>query len=89
MKTTDRLNMIQNNITAKSLVDVGYPVFVKHTPVKTGYAVRHTTKSASSINAAYPYAKWLDEGHSRQHTEGMSGPAITAMRDYVTKTLGK
>lgn len=89
MKTSDRLKMIQKTITAKNIVDVGFPVFLDHTPVKTGNAKRHTRKSTSSIVADYAYAKWLDQGRSRQQPQGMSKPTIQAMRAYVSKTLGK
>jgi hypothetical protein len=85
----NRLNYVQKNITAKNLIDAGYPVFLEHTPVKTGNAKRRTSKNSSQIIADYPYARRLDQGWSKQHPEGMVKPTITAMRNFVTKTLGK
>jgi hypothetical protein len=86
--TRNRLKYLQKNITAKALIDVGFPIFLKHTPVKSGNAVKHTTKNSSEINANYPYAKRLDEGYSHQSSQGMVKPTIDAMRAYIKKTLG-
>jgi len=88
LKGIDRIQKIQNVITAKNLIDVAYPVFVKNTPVKTGNAKRHTTKTSSEIDAAYPYATRLNQGYSHQSPNGMSKPAVDAMRDYIKKKLG-
>jgi hypothetical protein len=85
MKTTDRLNMLKTKLTAKALVDVGYPVFLEHTPVLTGNAKKHTSKTSSQINAQYPYAQRLNEGYSRKSPQGMSKPTIEAIRAYIRK----
>lgn len=87
--TRSRVQSLAKNLTAKNLIDVGYPVFVKNTPVKSGYARRHTSKNSSEIVADYPYAQRLDTGYSRQSLNGMTKPTIKAMRDYVAKVLGK
>jgi hypothetical protein len=86
---SSRLKYLQQYITAQRMTDVAYPAFVKNTPVRTGYAKQHTTRTANEIDAAYPYAKRLDEGYSKQSPKGMVEPAIQAVRDYVRKTLGR
>lgn len=88
MKTSKRLDYIKKNITSKKLIEAGYPVFVKSTPIKTGNARRHTLKNDQSITADYPYAKRLDQGYSKQSPNGMVSPAIKAMRDYIKKIIG-
>jgi hypothetical protein len=89
MKTADRLRYLEKNITSKNMVDVGYPVFLDNTPIKTGNARRHTSKNSSQILADYPYATRLDHGWSRQSPKGMVQPAIRAMRAYIQKIVGK
>lgn len=88
MKSVDRLKYIEKSITSKELIDVGYPVFLKNTPIDTGNARRHTTKTTSSIDANYPYAQRLDNGYSKQSPHGMVQPTIDAMRTYINKKLG-
>lgn len=85
----NRVKYLQQKLTAKALIDVAYPVFLANTPIKSGNARRHTGKTKSEIIADYPYAKRLDNGWSRQSPGGMVKPAIQAMRDYITKILGK
>jgi hypothetical protein len=84
-----RVAYIKKTITAKNLVDAGFPVFVTNTPVKTGNARRHTSKSSSTIDAVYPYAQRLDRGYSRQSPDGMTKPTLAAIRAYIAKQLGK
>ena len=83
-----RLKLIEKNINSQKLVDVGYPVFVKNTPVRSGNARRHTSRMSNEIDAAYPYAKRLDEGWSHQSPAGMVAPTIQAVREYIKKILG-
>lgn len=83
-----RLNKIKAVITPKAMIDVGYPVFVKNTPIKTGNARRHTSKTSSEIDALYPYALRLDQGYSHQNPDGMIKPTIQAIRDYIRNKLG-
>jgi hypothetical protein len=89
LNSTKHLNSILSKVTAKGMIDAGYPVFVQNTPVKSGNARRHTSKTSSEITANYPYAQRLDNGYSRQSPQGMVKPTIAAMRDYVKKQLGK
>ena len=83
------MKQLQKDITADQIIKAGYPVFVEHTPVKSGNAKRHTFKDATSIHADYAYAKRLDNGWSKQSPGGMTKPAIVAMRDYVQKVIGR
>lgn len=84
----DRLKLIKKTLDANNLANVGFPVFLKNTPIKTGNARSKTTKSNGEISALYPYAKRLDNGYSRQSPAGMSKPTIAAIRAYIKKTLG-
>lgn len=88
MKTSDRIKQIQKDLTAKAIVDVGYPVFLSHTPVRSGNAKRHTSRTEASILADYPYARRLDQGWSHKSPEGMTAPTMQAMRAYVKKMIG-
>jgi hypothetical protein len=88
LKTVDRLKKIEASINPKVLIDIAYPVFIKNTPVLTGNAKRHTTKTSSEINANYAYAQRLNEGYSSKSPNGMVQPAIDAIRSYIRKTLG-
>ena len=89
LNAVKRLEYIQKTITPKELIDnAGYPTFYKKTPHRTGNAQRHTTKTSSSIDANYPYAKRLDEGWSNQSPNGMVKPTIIAIQDYIRKKLG-
>lgn len=84
------MRQLQRDITEEAIVKAGYPVFVEHTPIKSGNARRHTIKNSDSIQANYPYAKRLDEGWSKQNRpDGMVKPAVAAMRAYVQKMIGK
>jgi hypothetical protein len=88
LNTVNRLNQISKNITSEQLTAVAFPVFVKNTPVRSGNARRHTTKTANEIDASYPYAQRLDHGWSRQSPNGMVKPTVQAVRDYIRTTLG-
>jgi len=60
--------------------------FVKTTPFKTGNARRKTVfNNPDTINADYPYANRLNEGWSRQATEGMTKPTIDYIRNEIRK----
>lgn len=83
------MNLIKKTITAKNLVDAGFPVFVANTPVRTGNARRRTSKTTNTIDATYPYAQRLDNGYSRQSPAGMTKPTLAAIRAYIAKQLGK
>jgi hypothetical protein len=88
LKTVDRLNMISKEITSKKLVEVGYPVFLKNTPVRSGNARKKTVNAGTEIDANYPYAVGLDQGRSKQSPTGMVKPTIYAVRLYIRKLLG-
>lgn len=88
LKCVDRVNKIAKDFDAKKLVDIGFPVFVENTPVRSGNARSHTYKSGAEIDAKYPYAVRLDQGWSRQRPKGMVEPTVKAVRDYIKKTLG-
>lgn len=83
-----RLKMLAKIITPQNLTNVGYPVFLKNTPIKTGNARSHTFKNSDEIDANYPYATRLDNGWSRQSPNGMVVPTIKAVRDYIKKVTG-
>jgi hypothetical protein len=83
-----RLKLVKKTLDPNNLANVGYPVFLKNTPIKTGNARSKTVKGNGEIDANYPYAKRLDQGYSRQSPAGMSKPTIAAIRAYIKKTLG-
>lgn len=83
-----RLNKIKQVLDPRTLTNVGFPVFYKNTPVKTGNARNHTSKTNTEINANYPYAQRLDNGWSKQSPQGMVKPTIAAIRAYIKTQLG-
>lgn len=87
-KLQDRLRYVEREITSQKLIDHGYPVFVRNTPIHTGNARRRTTKDNDEIRAEYPYAARLDQGYSRQSPDGMVQPTIKAIREYIRKVIG-
>jgi deoxyribose-phosphate aldolase len=82
------LKLLAKNITSQKLTDVAFPVFYRNTPIKTGNARSHTYKGTNEIDAAYPYAKRLDHGWSRQSPAGMVAPTVQAVRAYIRKVTG-
>ena len=89
---------IKNNITKslkkieKNLVGVpkeAYKEFVANTPIRSGNARRKTRLQGKTINAAYPYAKKLDEGFSQQSPDGMSKPTEDFIKKRVAAILRK
>lgn len=64
--------------------------FIALTPIDTGNA-RNNTRLAnnSTIEANYPYAQRLDQGHSRQAPYGMVKPFETWVRGKVKQIFGK
>lgn len=87
-KLQNRVKQIKKVLDPNNLTNVGFPVFVKNTPIKTGNARSHTFKGNGEIDAAYPYAQRLDRGWSRQSPQGMVKPTIAAIRAYIKKQLG-
>jgi hypothetical protein len=86
--TTNRLNMILQNINSEKIADVAYKTFKSVTPIRSGNARRKTKKEGKRIVADYPYAQRLEEGYSKQAPKGMTEPTIDAIRDYVFKKTG-
>jgi hypothetical protein len=89
LKSTTRIRQLKSILSEKNLTEVVYKSFVEHTPVKSGNARRNTTRSSNEVNAAYGYAKKLDQGRSKQAPDGMVKPAVQALRAYIAKQLGK
>ena len=83
-----RLAKVKKVLDAQNLTNVGYPVFYKNTPIKTGNARSHTVKGKTEIDANYAYARRLDDGYSRQSPAGMVKPTIAAIRAYIKAQLG-
>ena len=64
--------------------------FVSLTPIRTGNARKKTHLNNSNvIEANYPYAQRLDEGHSRQAPDGMTKPFEKWMRQKAKQIFGK
>jgi hypothetical protein len=61
------------------------------TPIKTGNARSHTGLSGdkSKIIGAYPYAKRLDSGSSKQAPSGMTRPFAAWFKRELKKIIGK
>jgi hypothetical protein len=59
--------------------------FKAHTPIRTGNARSRTVLKKDTIVAAYPYARPLDNGRSRQAPDGMTRPTEA----FVKKTTDK
>jgi hypothetical protein len=55
------------------------------TPIRSGYARRHTDLKKNEIVADYPYAQKLDDGSSNQAPQGMSKPTLA----YIQKTINR
>lgn len=81
-----RLQEIQHDLSQEQLTNEAYDHFVSVTPVDKGNARRKTTKSNGQIHANYPYATRLDTGYSDQAPNGMTGPTIKYMQEYIRKT---
>lgn len=84
---TDDLIRFQKQL--ENLPQEAYEVFVKNTPVDTGNARRRTRLKNDTIEANYPYAVPLDNGHSRQSPEGMTKPTEQFIANRVDKILRK
>lgn len=63
-------------------------VWVQNTPIDTGNARRKTQLKGNVIDANYPYAVPLDQGHSRQSKQGMSKPTEAYIRRRLRTILG-
>ena len=63
--------------------------FKSLTPIKTGNARRNTNLRGSTIEANYPYAVPLDNGHSKQAPQGMTKPFEKWVRQKAKQIFGK
>jgi hypothetical protein len=63
--------------------------FVALTPIDTGNARSRTRLHGDTIEANYPYAQRLDQGHSRQAPQGMVKPFDAWVRGKVKQIFGK
>lgn len=72
----------------KALPADAHKVWVKNTPIDTGNARRKTTLKNRTIDANYPYAVPLDNGHSRQSPQGMLKPTEAYIRRRLKTILG-
>lgn len=84
-----RLKRLKQNLSAQNLCNIAYPVFIRNTPIRTGYARAHTQKSSTEISARYPYAQRLDQGWSRQSPNGMVKPTLEFVNKYIQRELRK
>lgn len=80
----------------KEVAEKAYKYFLRKTPIKSGYARRHTNltvnNSGATISADYNYASSLDEGKSKQSPEGMTGPTekeVKRLMEQYIKKVGK
>ena len=84
---TKSLKNIQKNLSV--VPKEAYKEFVANTPIRSGNARRKTRLQGKTINAAYPYAKKLDEGFSKQSPDGMSKPTEDYIKQRVAAILRK
>jgi hypothetical protein len=85
---TPSLQRIQSDL--QRVPEQTYREWVKNTPIRSGNARRRTRlENNKTINAAYPYARPLDQGSSRQAPQGMSRPALNYMKQLLRRILRK
>jgi hypothetical protein len=86
-RITPSLNKIQRELS--NLVSEAYQVFKDNTPVRSGNARKKTRLKGDTILAAYPYARKLDGGWSRQNPDGMVKPTAKFIEQRLRKILRK
>jgi len=69
----------------RKVKDFAHEEFRKITPIRTGNARKRTNRINRGVEAAYPYANRLNEGHSRQAPKGMTDPTVDKIQEYVRK----
>ena len=84
----ERLNKILATINITRVSQVAHQSFLKHTPIKTGNARRHTYLIGHNIETDYPYAERLEDGWSQQAPIGMVQPTIDDVNRYIQSNLG-
>ena len=68
------------------MMDDGFPVLKKATPIDKGNARRNTVhRSSAKIESRYPYADRLNTGWSKQAPNGFTEPTLEHMEDFVDK----
>ena len=82
-KIQARLNEIDRKVNR--IKDHAHEQFRKITPIRTGNARSKTNRINRGVEAAYPYANKLNDGHSRQAPQGMTDPTVEQIREYVRK----
>lgn len=80
-----KLDQISILLDETKLADEGARYMRSITPIRSGNARRKTNSSGKQINAAYPYAKRLDEGWSKQNTTGLIDPTIQHLEELLRK----
>ena len=86
---------ITKKLTSTKQALANYPAqaevkFKTLTPIKSGNARRNTRLvNKDTIEANYPYAVPLDNGHSRQAPQGMTKPFEAWVRDKVKYIFGR
>lgn len=60
-----------------------YPFLKKTTPIKSGNARNKTRLNKLSIQSKYPYAGRLDEGWSKQASNGFTDPTIDELDNII------
>lgn len=83
---TGSLQKIQREFAA--LPREAYRVWLENTPKQSGNARRRTRLQGNQIRADYPYADKLDEGSSRQASDGMSQPTTEYLNRRINR-IGK
>ena len=78
-----RLNHLNKMLNSDALARKAHPEFVRNTPIKKGQARRKTVLRGSEIQANYPYAGALENGHSDQAPEGMTKPTTDYISNYI------
>lgn len=96
-KISDKLNNTLKVLNSNKLTQVAGQEFINKTPVRTGNARSKTVVQGNQIVTNYGYAEVLDAGRgfrdgqmrgSEQAPQGMTKPAIDALRSYVYATSG-
>jgi hypothetical protein len=82
---------LKNQIRAvEKLPEKATEYFKAMTPIDTGNARRNTKlKGDDTIHANYAYAQKLDDGHSRQASQGMTKPTEKWVREQFKKIFKK
>ena len=82
-KIQARMELVERKVG--KIKDFAADEFRKITPIRTGNARSKTNRINAGVEAAYPYANKLNDGHSRQAPQGMTDPTVDKIRDYVRK----